>query len=390
MLTGIFEGVKTDADKRQRLATLKEAVRLKKVDPKTFDTRDIAEAAFSSKELRALSRSNEAELAEAMRENVAPVNQSLFTNITLLLVNQGVVEGYQSPEYIGDKLVTVMASSDDNVQLPGITPIAETAESEVPEGEEFPTVKVGEDYITTPRSKKYGLKIGVTKEALFFDRTGQILEQAQAVGERCGTRRELAILRMVLGITNSFSRKGVTRNTYVASADPRINQLAANPLLDWHALDKAWQGFNALRDDRAVPEPIAVTAKTLLVPQNLVFQANRIIKATSTREDTAGISGDVTKTYGSNPIPSGMVTEVLSSQWLEWLYQANSLTELSWYIGDFKKAFGYRQVFPLQVIAAAPNSQAEFDRDVVAQFRASERGVPYIKAPWYVQQNLPV
>lgn len=389
MLTGIFEGVKTDADKRQRLATLKEAVRLKKVDPRTFDTRDIAEAAYTPAELRKLSRANEAEMAECLRENVAPVNQSLFTNITLLTVNQGVIDGYQSPEYIGDKLCTTLASSEDNVQIPGIQPIAETAESEVPEGEEFPTVKVGEDYITTPRSKKYGLKIGVTKEALFFDRTGQILEQAQAVGERCGTRRELAILRMVLGITNSFSRKGVTRNTYVASADPRINQLAANPLIDWHALDVAWQGFNALRDDRAVPEPIAVTAKQILVPQNLLFQANRVLKASSTREDTAGISGDATKTYGSNPIPAGMVTEVLTSQWLEWLYQANSLTELSWYIGDFKKAFGYRQVFPLQVIAAAPNAQAEFDRDVVAQFRASERGVPFVKAPWYVQRNLP-
>lgn len=384
MFTKIFEG-QTQPVRAERFAKIKEAVQLfadsdgkKGLNPKTFNTVDIAQASFTEAELRRMRNCNDENLAGCIRESVAPVNQTLFSDITQLLVNQGIVEAYKAPKFIGDSLVEVVPSSEDNVQIPGIADIPEAA-MQVEEDEEFPTFKVGQDYITTPRSVKIGGKIGVTREALTFDRTGQILSKCAAVGDRCAVNRELRILRTVLGIDNTFSRKGVTRATYASTGgDPRINLLASNPLADWKAFDAALQVFNAMRDDRNVPEPIMVTPNTLIVPQNLVFTAARIMEATQQREATATAA---TQTYGPNPL-RGIMPTVVTSPYIQYLYDLFSVAAKTWFWGDPKAAFGYRQVYPLQVIAAAPGNSAEFDRDVLAQYRASERGVPFVKAPW--------
>ena len=55
-----------------------------------------------------------------------------------------------------------------------------------------------------------------------------------------------------------------------------------------------------------------------------------------------------------------------------------------WWLGDFKKAFVYRENWPVQVMQAPTNSQDEWDRDIVAQFKGTERGVAAVLDPRYV------
>jgi hypothetical protein len=396
------------------LMNIREAVKSKEIDPlRDFKFSEVLEGTCGRDVVDRLKRNDDANVyTGSVWEGVDPVNQTLFTNITQLMVLQGVVQSYESPAYIGNELVEVKASPDDNVRIPGIhqIPLQTTI---VAEGEEYPDTGVSEDYIDTPRSAKSGLKIGLTKEAIFFDRTGQLLARCAEVGERVGTGRELRILRTVFGLDNTFSRSGTTRNTYVASADPRINKLASNPLTDWTSVQSAWLLFAQMMDDRAIPEPIMVQPKAIIVPVQKFLTAKRIFGADQIRTPSETADGNNTlQTYSPNPIkdaPWG-TPKVLTTQWLYYLLtlaattnnpggqslQSNSLflgaglnSEQAtnyWYFGDFKKAFKYREVWPLQVITAPANNQAEFEKDIMVQYRASERGTPYIDAPWNVVQ----
>ena len=51
--------------------------------------------------------------------------------------------------------------------------------------------------------------------------------------------------------------------------------------------------------------------------------------------------------------------------------------------GDFPRAFGYREVYPMKTEVAPPNNPAEFRQDIVLQVKASEFGVPYVYDPRY-------
>jgi hypothetical protein len=95
------------------------------------------------------------------------------------------------------------------------------------------------------------------------------------------------------------------------------------------------------------------------------------------------VSNTSNTTVGPNIVPN---MRVISSPWISKLLVAGGSTAANaakyWYLGQFKKAFKYRTLFPFQV-KAAQHDKDDFERDVIAQFRADERGVPRVVAPWY-------
>jgi hypothetical protein len=329
--------------------------------------------------------SQEESVGQLMRDAADPVNLQMFSNITGALVYQGVIEQYNSPDFIGDQLVTAESSKEDVTREVGLAPIDDNA-LVVQEAGEFPSVKFGEDYIDVPASQKRGLKIAITREMIFFDKTGQVTTMAQGIGKRLGIDKEKRILRIFLGITNNFVRKGVARNTYVSAADPRINQLS-NPMVDWTDFDDAMAIFTAMTDDRSVGEPIMADPDTIVTSPFKKWTVDRILHATDLRTTT----NTNTRTDGPNPL-AGKKYNTLSSPWLDWLLVQEGGVSASnakqyWHFGEPKKAFVYRTLFPLAVRTAGPNDIDDFERDIVMKFRADERGVAYVRSPWHMLQN---
>lgn len=362
-----------------------------KIKVHDLNLRDIAQATLGEDGMRAMERCNDEAPMLAVKQEVDPVNLSAFAHITDLLITQGVVEAYNSPDFVGSQLVTEETSRRDNTREAGLAEISDAA-LVVPEGNEYPDTKFGEDYIDIPKSDKRGLKIGITKEMIFFDETGKVLDMARSVGERVGVSKEKRILQVVLGITNNFVRKGVARNTYVltGTGDPRVNALASNPLLDWNDIDELNQLFVGMVDDRTTPEPIMVKPNVLIHSPAKTMNIARILTATEIRKST---NAAVDTTIGSNPLAT-MPIKTVTTPWFDNLLVASGVTAARardyWYMGEPKRAFRYRTLFPLTVIAANPNNPAEFERDVVAQFRASERGVAYSRAPWLMAKSYDV
>lgn len=384
MLIDVFESARTPAEIQERTEKVVEAIKSKDIKLDELSIRDIAEATLGNTGIRRLQDSQHESTFVTVRESVAPVNLTAFTNITGQMVYQGVYEAYSAPQYVAEGLVSVETSREDNTRVPGLAEIDEDA-MEVEEGGEYPDVKFGEDYIDIPQSKKRGLKIGITREMVFFDRTGQVLDMARQVGDVLALNKERRIWDVILGINNTYKRKGVTRATYVSSAedatDPRINEIT-QALTDWTSIDAAMQAFEAMSNDASNKRPIIVQPKVLITTGAKIMTARNILNATEIRVTQASA---ITQTIAANPLAGTL--QSTTSPWVKRRLVAAGVSAAAadkyWYIGDPKRAFRYRTLFPMQVLSASHDKDA-FERDVVAQFRADERGVAYVYAPWYM------
>ena len=126
-------------------------------------------------------------------------------------------------------------------------------------------------------------------------------------------------------------------------------------------------------------------ADTLIVTPELANQAAYIMNATATALQAGGFatSGNLYQTVGANRIGNNEYSSryaILSSRQLA----ARLGTDTSWFLGNPRKAFAYMENWPLTVSTAPPNSAAEFERDIVAQFKASERGATATIEPRYM------
>lgn len=388
-----FKSAKTSAEVRTAGSRIKEHIKSGKIKAADVSLYNLAEACLGNEglsALRSMNDSSEGQMLAGLREAVDPVNLSAFTNITgELIINQG-YEAYRQPDFIGDQLVTAETSNTDNTREAGLSPIDDDV-LVVKEGGEYPDTKFGEDYIDIPKSEKRGMKIGLTREMIFFDRTGKLVELARSIGEVLGRNKERRILSYVLGLTNNFTRKGVARNTYVAASDPRINLKTGLTLTDWTSYDTIMQMFQVMGDDKSVADPITVVPNTILCTPGKEMTHKRILNATEVRHVTATAT---IETAGANPL-AGKGLKVLSSQWYyDMLTRSTTAVGIpgagvsstvangTWIIGDFKRAFRYRTLFPFALEQANHDKDA-FERDVLMQWKCSERGTPYVYAPWH-------
>ena len=129
-------------------------------------------------------------------------------------------------------------------RIPGIALPRDPGEdvTKIKEGEPFRSVGFSEEYIETPATDKHGVIIPVTKEAVFFDRTGLVLERAKTVGELLGLQKEKRLLGLVMGAVNPYREKRygdlapVNLKTFYAADDTArwTNHFDGNPLERLH------------------------------------------------------------------------------------------------------------------------------------------------------------
>lgn len=389
-LVEIFREGLSDDKLRQHGALIENKIDAGEIDPSKMSIREVYEATIGP-DLpmhRLMNCANGMEY-RLFQEDVGPVRSSAFTNIMGKILLDGVMAGFTYEPMIGDSLFEVFTDRDDGGRWGAIEDMADEA-MEVKEGEEFPSTKVSEDYVDTPHSKKRGLKIGVTKEMLHFDKTGQVRRVAMQVGQRVAINRENRMLRTFIGYINPYNRKSAGYALTYQSSGDRTNSLTGKELVDWTDLDEVYQAFADYKGYNG--EPIEVTPKQLVVMPAKSATARRILEATQVRHTTASSI----ETLSSTPVNTNL--EVLSSSrlyqliqqgWVDSDFEGTTHAAVSaadagkwWFVGDFKKTFKYRTIFPLQTITAGPEHPDNFGRDVILQARASERGVPFVVDPW--------
>ena len=306
------------------------------------------------------------------------VSTSDFSNITGQIFYNQMMEEFENPDYIGTRLVETVPTNLSGEKIAGISNLSDDIET-VGEGKPYPRAGVSEDFVETPETTKRGMIVPITKEAIYFDRTGQLLERCRKVTETMAINKEKRILDAVLGITSSYNRKnrGVVATYGDNSGNHDWDNLAAsNALQDYTDIEAAMLLFDALTDPNT-GEPIMIGSQvTIVVPKALEVTAARILAAIEYRQ----VSNTNNTTIGGNPLQ--YLRRNFSLESSPYVKQRTS-SDSSWFVGNFPKGFKYMENWGPTSVEAPTNSYEEFHNDIVAQYKISERGVPAVIEPRY-------
>jgi len=362
---------------------LRENLEAGHLKPEDFSLRELAEAVLGYEALQAMDP-RRAGGSLILSEAGDAVDVTTFANITGQIVYSKILQAYEDEAFVFSAAVETVPTSLDGEKIPGVGRIGDKAEIVAP-GMPFPHFGVSEDYIETPSTDKRGLIVAVTKEAVFFDRTHLVLQRCSEVGEFLGVQKEKRLIDLAIGSSaesaNTFKWKGTTYDTYSTDGESGLaggtawggtNAKSSNDLVDYSDIDNALQLFGDLTDPDT-GEPIVIHPKDIFVTLARSINASRIVTASEVRYTQ---SSSAIQTIAGNPVAGRF--KVNESALLKARLVNDSQTAAQanahWLIGDFKKAFAYMQNWPITVTQAPPNSPDEFDRDIVAKFKASERG----------------
>ncbi len=311
-------------------------------------------------------------------------NISGFTDTVAGLIDAMTMEGYQSPEFIGDQLTTVEPTKMNGGKKIGLLNDGGVSSDLLP-GQMYPTVGLKPTYIELPDNQRFGNAIQINEQVFLYDRTGAVETACTNAGKAVARAKELRQADCVLGITNTYSRDGKTANTYLDTAgDLPVNYVnsSLNELTNYASIDAGIQVLEGNTDPGTGFEITVPAPQLLVMPQSEMNMVSILYPEFIRRSSDSGL----TLTQTPKSLVRNVTPVVLTRIWYNRLIAASvsaANAKARWYLGDFKKAFGYRQLVPFQV-NSAPLSSDDVRQDIVGVWVAREMGVPYTNEPRYV------
>lgn len=322
-------------------------------------------------------------LTTALQEHAGAVSTAAFKDIAGQIVFSMMLPAYESEEFVFTKVIPERQSPYTFEKAAGLSGIGPGTDSEwvVPEGEPYNYAGFGPNFINLPETVKRGKIVPVTREAIFFDRTSKVQDTARQIGYWLGYNREIRAIDCIIDENagaksaalggHRYHWLGTSIATYGDNSGTHSwdNLVASNALVDWTDIDAIEQAFNALVDP-FTGAPIVVPQTTIITTRELKMTVGRILTASQLHVLTPGYatSGNPTVNVQNNPY-SGVVRHLWSA-----LLGQRLGTDTTYFYGAPERAFVYVVNFPFQQITAPPNSDDEFERDIVLKTRADERG----------------
>jgi hypothetical protein len=306
------------------------------------------------------------------------VTTSYFTNVSGQFVYQTTLDSYNLEEGVFTDMVPERpASTLDGEKIPGVTEIGDEI---APRNEGFPYAQaaVGENWVFSPPIVDRGLIISLTWEVLFNDKTGQVAERASNVGRWGKQNREKSAIDAFLD-ENTFTHRYNWRNagqiaTYGDNSGTHSwdNLQASNALVDWNNLNAAEQLINGLVDP-FTGEPITFNYTDIVVSKALEPVAYRAINAENLNVVTPGYatSGNPTSTTYANPWRGKY--RVVTSR----LLSSRMALSTNWYVANIGAMIRCMVAERPNVVQAPPNTDADFRRRIVNEWRYNHR-VAYV------------
>lgn len=328
-----------------------------------------------------------------VKESVESVTPDVFAAVSGQLMVDRVQEAYQREVDITDQLVDITPNPEFNLssykeEVPGT--ILDNDQQILP-GMPYPTAGMSTSTTEIPAPIKRGLTLYIAEETIMANRTGTALKMADDVGVILGQWIAKERLKMILGITGSYNRNGTTLQTYIT---PASGAAYGNNIEDFQLtiedgeaqLDELEQVFEDIVDpDRQ--EPIVITPNQILVARPLKRTLQAVLDATG---QSVGDS-DVSMVQTPAQVKS---YQVFNTRWMKYLLTAAGISAADagtyLFLGSFKDAFGWREVYPLQTYKANASatdltpSGPLGQRDIVFATKSRVYGVPYVKNPRFV------
>lgn len=378
---------------------LNKALEKRQIRPRDFSIRELAEGYMGTewvdnchpKRGRAYGRR---ELLEADGSAVA---YSQFSNITGQIFFNAVKESYEydSENFPFSKVIPTKPTDIlDMEKIPGISEVGDEF-SVIQEGGEYPNFGVSEDYIEIAAKQKRGGIVPVTKEAIFGDRTGVLLDRCRNLGFWLYYNKEKRLIDCVVdenaGAVSAavgghrYHWKGTTYATYQTST-PYDNVTASNALVDWTDIQNAWLTLVGITDPYT-GEPIMQNPTHIIVTPQLAATAWYILHSMEVRTHAGGYPTSGSPAEHVSPLPLQGIglqnLSLLTSQ----LLASRAATDTDWWMGAPGRAFAYFECWGVEPEEAGENSREAFHRDVVMQFKVSEMGTAATLDPRYMNES---
>lgn len=313
-----------------------------------------------------------------------PVTSTHLKQITGQLLFSEIRAQHDAEANVFTPLIPTIPSIIKGTEIvPSITNIDPDDFESVAEGQEYPTVGVTEEYFTLPSKDKKGGIIQLTREAIKFDKTMELVKRAQMIGKALGVLREKESIDRLTGYVNNYNRNGTASDTYTTSGV--INKQTALPLNDWTDIDTAMRLWEDILDPNT-NEPLSGAPKHLIHMPAKTATVGRILSATGTRTQENASGGTRSEdTYGGNPLRHlGLSLTPLTSRQLyqRVLATAEAVAATArdgWFLGNLDELLAWYECWPLELRQQGPDSPDGFGRDVVMQFKASYYGVTAVR-----------
>jgi hypothetical protein len=305
----------------------------KKITPESINLRALYEALVVEQELE---------------ENLT---SSAFPNIAGQIISKVMIDGYQSFPKDHERLVRTVPSKLKVSRVVGWNAIGSVGL--VTEKQDYPEITPPDEKFQTVNNYKYGGKLSLTKEDIFFDQTGELMNRARQIGERAQQKRASLIFAAVVDSGNT-SLSGST--LYSASA-PYLNLSTSNPL--------GTDGWEAVRkklidktDENGEPIWVLGDRPLLMVTSTLLALAEKLQKNEYGPQGTANLDVNLARNQFDvivNPYGHAIATD--------------------WYYGAPNRQFRWEEVWPFEVFTRVGQDTEEgFNADVIQQFKASFYG----------------
>lgn len=364
--------------------------------PREFSLRGLAESlcGYEWAENLMHSQASAYQVFEAGGPSVSPgdlPNVSAYLGSVSGLLDAALLEDYDKPDYIIDDLVQVVPSKTRQKKMIGLGMLGDDAEVRNP-GDPHKFAQFTERYTTTSETQNQALALGVTMEAVYFDQTGDVLDRANAIGDRLGLRKEKDGMKMIAGVNNPYNYGGVSYNTYGTSGN-WINKLTGNPLTDWEDVNAVNDLFSRMTDQET-GNRISVSWDTMLVSPNKVLTAQYIQGATevegrtkSSQVVTKGPRRGTSYNVQSSVYLDQILTDAIADGGLG-LTQAQA-NAYWWAIktGGNKSAFIRVENWPFSVQRAAPNDFTMLNQKLMLAVFVDQQHSFDVREPRFVVQS---
>lgn len=383
---------------------LKNALKEGQLGVHEWDIGHVFRECFGDDTFAALRHGSAEDIAEffdsVKREAAGAVSTAAFAAVNKAFAYSAFLEPYSYPEFVFSRLIPTTNLPPGQVkylEIPGITNIGDETDV-VEEGDPYPVAGVTDNIIRTPDVVKKGLRVEVTKEAIFFDRTGQVVQQCRDVGTALALKREKRCISAVVDAGESKangyyryrwgkSNTGgfATIQTYGDSSGTHNwdNLAASNAFNDFTNMNTAWQKLMDMTDP-FTGERIYFPPKHVVVGPSLAFNVPKVFAANITTA-TGGYptTGNPSRSEYQNPVNTivGPVTPVGTGSMIYEDINAAVSAATTWYLGDLTRAIGYLEAWAPRVDSMSTGTSADFERDIVMQFKVSEMGTYFTREP---------
>lgn len=341
---------RSDADRRKTnkafTAKVMGLVKEKKLKIEDFSFRDLWEGLVVGQDL----------------EEVAV--SSAFPNITGQLLSQAMIEGYDAYPTTADALVRTVGSKLKVETSAGWTPIGTIRE--VKERADYLEIDAPDEKIVLTPNKKYGGVISLTREAITFDQTARLVNEARDIGSEGRRFREQLILEGVIDKNSTVYNK-----TTLYSAGNGNLLTGAGSVLGTAGFEADYIAMMKKTDERGKKIWVAGTMPTMMVPPELYPMA---FKLKNNEYGPTGTALGNDKNFAFNKF------DIVVNP-----YQT---VATRWHLGNFKRQFVWFEVWPLETFyRTGQDSDDGFERDIVLQAKCSFYGGIGALDTKYVDQN---